>query len=37
MLHIYSLVCFWTWEDFRVLLIIPSFWINLDILTAKSF
>jgi hypothetical protein len=33
MLYIYSLVCFWTSEAFKVLLIIPVILINLDILT----
>jgi hypothetical protein len=37
MLCIYSLVCFWTSEAFKVLLTIPVIWINLDILTATFF
>jgi len=43
MLYIYSLVCFWTTEAFKVLLIIiiiiiiPVILVNLDILTAIFF
>jgi len=29
-LHIFSLVCFWTCENFKVLLIIPVIWRNVD-------
>ena len=37
MVYIYSLVCFWTSEASKFLLIIPVILINLDILTANFF
>jgi hypothetical protein len=30
-------VCFWTWEGFEVLSIIPVIWRNVDILTVICF
>jgi len=30
-------VCFWTWEGFKVLLIIPVIWINFYILTVIPY
>ena len=36
-LYIFSIVCFWTWEGFKVLLIIPVIWRNVDILTVIYF
>ena len=34
--HIFSPVCSWTWEGFKVLLISPVIWRNFDILTVTS-
>jgi hypothetical protein len=36
-LYIFSLECFWSWEVFNVLLIIPVIWRGFDILEARSF
>ena len=35
-LYIFSIACFWTWEDFKFLLIIPIIWRNFDILPGIS-
>ena len=36
-LYIFSLACFWTWEGFEFLLIIPVIWRDFDIVAIISF